>query len=66
MPSRTDLPATAATVSPTAAPSLSVPDRWSRGPDAPIALTEIAATAHDGRLWVAAASTPRGPRRIGS
>ena len=37
----------------TAAPSLTVPDRWSRGPDAPIALTEVAAAAHDGRVWVA-------------
>ena len=41
------------TASATAAPSLTVPDRWSRGPDAPIALTEVAAAAHDGRVWVA-------------
>ena len=29
------------------------PIAWQRGPDAPLALTEVAAAAHDGAIWVA-------------
>ncbi len=33
---------------------------WVRGPDAPVALTEVAAAAHAGRIWVAGGMDARG------
>jgi hypothetical protein len=34
-------------------PSADAAAAWTRGPDAPLALTEVAAAAHRGRIWVA-------------
>ena len=54
----TAAPATTPGLSPAgtlgAAPSSSTAGAaWAQGPDAPLALTEVAAAAHDGRIWVA-------------
>jgi len=54
---RTTAPSGTGSTSPppgsTAAPAASPIAAWERGPDAPLALTEVAATVHDGRIWVA-------------
>lgn len=38
---------------PSMAPATGVVAGWTRGPDAPVALSEVAAAAHGGRIWVA-------------
>lgn len=51
-------PDTLTPVRPSDEPTL--PAAWIRGPDAPVALTEVAAAAHDGLLWVAGGLTDQG------
>ncbi|HEU0237164.1 MAG TPA: kelch repeat-containing protein [Candidatus Limnocylindrales bacterium] len=46
-------PATPAPPTGTSAPPPSGAPAWQPGPDAPLALTEVAAAAHGGRIWVA-------------
>lgn len=41
-------------------PAPSVGQAWERLPDAPVALTEVAATAHGGRVWIAGGFTADG------
>jgi hypothetical protein len=46
--------------SPSPETGFTIPGAWAFGPSAPLALTEVAAAAHDGRIWVAGGLDGRG------
>jgi hypothetical protein len=65
-PSPSPGPSASGAAAPSAGPTGSAPagaspdTAWQAGPAAPLALTEVAAAAHDGRIWVAGGLTIEG------